>query len=476
MSASAVNAIWTVGTTRVKTSFTFSYIDVSSNPAYYTNKNVTATQLFLPVDFEALAFAMGDILNAGRNTTAVSSTVDGLNMTIGNGVVPSLQSVSSFRQYINTGFTKASEYASLEQGKADIISKSTDNEYTLRVPTTVATSHCASHFILDLAPSPSTLTLGTRKGNDSNFYYVSMRDTTCSPVAFDLPYAAGQGITGSSWGCFLPSTGQTYTSYFLVWPAKDLVTPLASCNSTVAAGIANVTYQDLTSSYNISDQPQLSDPVDVTESAWDLYFSWFAFSSLTNGGSPGLTYLVHLNLNSLDTGTTGESWGTLFKTWSEAALAMSITKLVNTNTIYDGDPAWINQTSFIGYNSANGSRVSMIQNHLPAQAISDALVIGPSGYTALLLIVMGLMFILLCGALVVALSAPPVTLNPLDPVSVLLVAQNSPPSIGADGGCLGNVSQVRDENVPIQYRAVNSQHLAFVFGDNYYEAPKFGRM
>ncbi|KAM0755501.1 hypothetical protein T439DRAFT_351287 [Meredithblackwellia eburnea MCA 4105] len=479
LSASAVNAVWVVGNEQVSTPFTLSYVDVSSNQAYYTNKNVSGTQLYQPEDFEALAYSMADALNAGKNSTATNSVVDGLNMTIADGVVPSLRPISTLRQSIKGGSpVTGGQNVSLPRGRPAIISMATTNDYTVQAPVAVATSSCVSHWLLETQPAPSTLTLTPVSGNDTLFYYVDIRDTMCSTTAYTLRYAAGNGISGSSWGCFLPSTGQVYTSYFMVWPAKKLATAIASCNSTVKAGVASFEYQDLTSTYNISGSPQLTTPVDVTESAWNLYFNWFSFPSLQNTGSPGLSYLVRANEISLGRFANGEPWANVFKTWSQAALAMGITKLVNTNTIYGTDPTWLAETGdyFTGYNNTDGTAAKMVLNVLPVQAKSDALVIGPTGYTALLIIVIGLMFVLLCGALGVAFAAPPVTLNPLDPVSVLLVAQNSPPSVGADGGCLGNVSQVRDENVPIQYRAVNNQHLAFVFGENYYEPPQFGRM
>ncbi|KAM0747597.1 hypothetical protein T439DRAFT_92568 [Meredithblackwellia eburnea MCA 4105] len=479
LSASAVNAVWVVGNEQVTTSFNLSYVDVSSNQGYYTSPSVTSTQIFEPEDFESLAFAMADALNEGKNSTAANTVVDGLNMTISNGVVPSLKPINHFRQSIKHNSSDAGgQSVQLPPGRAEIISFATTNDYALQAPTTVASSTCVSHWGTDPHRELSTLTLTWQKGNDSSFYYLHAVDTRCPDNNATFAFSTEHEIIASSWGCIV--NNEVYTSYFALNPRKNSTAVLASCYSTVATGIANLTYGDLTSSYSISDSPELEREVDVTAAAWAMYLTWFAGPSHHNAGSPGLSFLVRANLFNLNQFTYGEPWANIFQSWSQATLAMGMTKLMNTNTIFDLGPAseWTTQVqgSFLNYTSPDGSALPMVVNHLSVQAKSDALVVGPSGYTAALLIVIGVMFVLLCGALGVALAAPPVALNPLDPVSVLLIAQNSPPSARADGGCLGNVSQVRDQKVPIQYRAVNSQHLAFIFGENNYATPLFGRM
>lgn len=53
------------------------------------------------------------------------------------------------------------------------------------------------------------------------------------------------------------------------------------------------------------------------------------------------------------------------------------------------------------------------------QVVSDALVIGPTGFTALILLVVGAMLAVLCTCLALAIKFAPVSLNPLDPVRLL---------------------------------------------------------
>ena len=60
--------------------------------------------------------------------------------------------------------------------------------------------------------------------------------------------------------------------------------------------------------------------------------------------------------------------------------------------------------------------------------------------------------------------------------SIMLVAQNSEITPHADGGCLGNPDSVRSPSARIKLRAVNAQHLAFVWGESHWESPVIGRM
>lgn len=59
---------------------------------------------------------------------------------------------------------------------------------------------------------------------------------------------------------------------------------------------------------------------------------------------------------------------------------------------------------------------------------------------------------------------------------MMLVAQNSAVTPLADGGCLGDPSNVRSPGAAIKLRAINAQHLAFVWGEEHYEPPVIGRM
>ncbi|KAL8283950.1 hypothetical protein RQP46_005063 [Phenoliferia psychrophenolica] len=163
---------------------------------------------------------------------------------------------------------------------------------------------------------------------------------------------------------------------------------------------------------------------------------------------------------------------------------MAVAKSVNAATYYAFDPAWnLNTPSSVRY-QFDGSKYDgqyfYGDPHSPISCVntvsSEALLIGPTGLSGLLLLVVGAMLLLLLGSLILTIMSPPVTLNPLDPVSVLLVAQNSPPSHEADGGCLGNVNQAQGRSAKIQYRAVSDQHLAFVFNAAYLDPPRLGRM
>ena len=58
----------------------------------------------------------------------------------------------------------------------------------------------------------------------------------------------------------------------------------------------------------------------------------------------------------------------------------------------------------------------------------------------------------------------------------MLVAQNSEITPHADGGCLGNPDSVRSPAARIKLRAVNAQHLAFVWGESHWEPPVNGHM
>ncbi|KAL8277811.1 hypothetical protein RQP46_009794 [Phenoliferia psychrophenolica] len=102
----------------------------------------------------------------------------------------------------------------------------------------------------------------------------------------------------------------------------------------------------------------------------------------------------------------------------------------------------------------------------PAFITCTCLKVGPDSWEALYLGVVAAMWLAVLLALAVSIHHPPVSLDPLDPISMLLIAQNSPPSAELEGGCTGDVDRLRSRNVKMRLCAVDSERLGFVFGDD----------
>ncbi|KAM0754291.1 hypothetical protein T439DRAFT_354010 [Meredithblackwellia eburnea MCA 4105] len=464
LASTAINGIFVATNTQVTTNFKLGYSDPQANPAYYASIADIQTMLILnPGDFEGVAYSILDTIRRGYNASTSSIQVDGISTAAGTGVTPALFAISNMRSSISAG----SHDFSIPRPRADIISHAGTNEYHLVVPTTVARSTCFSHWTNDANYVPPTFIISdpvNNTGSSPPTISVEVTDPICGE-RLSLSYLSYPEFYGGMFHCYVNK--KMHSTYFAIraYGGELDSTALASCNTTVVAGSIPLSYNDAGRNYSYPPNTDLYNLYDWTDSTEAMIQNWMGSYTDHNTASPGLSHLVYDNLGLLDPKMSlpyGQPWDTLFKAYTQAICSLPITKLINSNTEFGTDPLYFNSSASNFVLTADST------------ATSDAIVIGPTGHSAALVIIFT--FMLLCFALWITIQAPPVTFNPLDPVSVLLVAQNSPPSIGADGGCLGEVSQVRDPNVSIQYRAVNNQHLAFVFGENYYEPPKFGRL
>ncbi|KAM0749086.1 hypothetical protein T439DRAFT_327582 [Meredithblackwellia eburnea MCA 4105] len=432
-------------------------------------------ELLNPQDFDGLTYASANRVWTNDSVADVFSSVDGLNSTLGQGITPALYQINNYRSTL-----KRASDSNLGAEFGYIITNSSTNEYTLTAPVAKANTTCidltldsTTYFPMFYAPD-SSLTSNAR------FVYEAVFDENCNDLGNGqitgsrIVFAANhpKGIVGTI-TCM--NNSQAYTSYYLVKTPVNTATgnltffPLASCRTNVMVGDGiNIKYYDLNTSYVLPGSEAkkpfsilAGNTTDATALANELVQSWWTnITSTSTTGSYGMLYFVTaiISLNTWDFKTPMEHF-------TQALYSMAVAKKINAETYYA-----------VGESMSSIAGQSVQLSAYTNTVASDALVVGPSGYSALYLVVMGLQLLALVICVALAIRFPPVSLNPLDPVSVLLVAQNSPPSIMADGGCLGDVDQVRSAGAKITYRAVNNQHLGFVFGPSYYEAPKFGRM
>ncbi|KAK4703169.1 hypothetical protein P7C70_g3049, partial [Phenoliferia sp. Uapishka_3] len=476
-SSSAVVAIYTASNEQVSANFGLPYPTIFANPercrsfspfeaaktacmlttdladnaeSYQLNPTV----LLDPEDFDGLAFAIGTTFLMNGSLAGVSTLVDGLSMSIGNGIVPSLRQTNQFR---NTLQLYGDVSNSLSKMESYIITNASTNVYTTSAPTVQASSTCVPVGFGQ--SSPLQLTNFTQAEGGTS-WFVTVMDSNCAantpPGQLRIFNNTGvlavfSCLTDDEHACVPDHTS------LLVLFADELLLPRCF-------------YFDLNSSYVLPPDFYLSaDTTNVAGLANAIVFQELTSKSLVvfefASGSKIFDYTLAAEIaGKFD-----------FHYFTQALYAMAVSKMVTAETWY---ATMTQNLTYIGLGTNGYFSDGLPANLslLPNTVVSDALGIGPTGISALLIFVVGLVVVLLLASLVLAVAFPPVTLNPLDPVSVLLVAQNSPPALAADGGCLGDVNQVRSKGDRIQYRAVNNQHLAFVFGPSDYDQPKLGRM
>ncbi|KAM0756075.1 hypothetical protein T439DRAFT_351799 [Meredithblackwellia eburnea MCA 4105] len=478
--SSAVVAIWTAGNESVSKPVTMIYPSIYANPNHYNQRIATynATELLHPEDFEGLVVEAANRVWKGDQVANVYNLVDGLNMTIGNGIAPSLHKVANYRQSLKVRGDQA-----LPSNFVDIVTNSTTNLFTIAAPTAIANTTCTD--LLNSNDQSTLFARVVRQNTTASLWAIDIFDSHCTgDLGGGIQTYINQGtrFIGGSIAC--RNNSQAYIAYYATNTqyANDSngFIPLASCFTSVTAGDGNnIFYSDLNTSYTLPGS-EAKDPffltttnqTDVSLLAHVLVNGYWSIRTQTPTGSFGLQYLTSAISAKVNNSTGRYVWPIeeTFTSLTRAMYSMAVAKLVNAETYYAVDSVYPKNGTFGGDQS--------VPNLSPysAKITSDALVIGPQGYTSLLLIVVGVMLAFLVASVIIAILFPPVSLNPLDPVSVLLVAQNSPPSLSADGGCLGDVDQVRSKEDLIQYRAVNNQHLSFIFGPSFYEKPQFGRM
>lgn len=345
----AVVAIWTVGNEQVSSNFILPYVDIQSNVAHFDiiALGTLGAELLQPNDFEGLGFNAAQQLIANLSVADVDTLVDGLNMTLGGGIAPSLLQISTFRNSLKDGTSSAT---GLAPGRADIITNATTNEYLVSAPTVQATASCIS---LQLDPQSSPLTVHYLNATNSEFVVADVSDSNCDRDGAHLQVRQGTGTTSGAISCM--KGDQAYISYysFNTTLANDsLVTskpefyPLAACYVAVQAGVGeNILYFDLNQSYVLPDatqkQPFRLDPktaVNATAYAAALVNNWWGIYSRQPAGSEGLSYLVRARYT-----LTRDAKNYLaadFVAYTQAIYSMAVIKMISTETYYQTDPAW----------------------------------------------------------------------------------------------------------------------------------------
>ncbi|KAL8292727.1 hypothetical protein RQP46_001339 [Phenoliferia psychrophenolica] len=252
----------------------------------------------------------------------------------------------------------------------------------------------------------------------------------CPSTTWDLIYS-GSEIMSSMISCM--NNGKSYAGYFFINatdPAAPVFVPLASCLTTVTAGTkSGVIYRD-------GSSPKYYIP-ELYDYNWDE------------------TILIQQLKHRAD--ATALSQSLVAQMWGDQSLGghgyTALNKLVK-----GSDSEWTREWTL--------GVLQGVTRSMAAMAIQlSCLKVGPSGWETLYLGVVAAMWLAVLLALAVSLRNPPVSLDPLDPISMLLVAQNSPPSSELEGGCTGDVDRLHSRKVKMRLRAVDSDHLGFVYGD-----------
>ncbi|KAL8293117.1 hypothetical protein RQP46_000811 [Phenoliferia psychrophenolica] len=441
--SSALVGTFTAATEHQVLDFSLRYVTFQQNQDFYnTNSNVTLRQLTLnsPQDFEAFPFRAGRWVNGNISTNETRTAVDGTESTPSSGFLPVMLPVTAFTGSVHLyNRISAPQEEKFSGISCDIIGNATDDAYKVSAPTAVASATC-------LLPANMTATLSP-SSSSSDYVEFAVQDSTCGSTTF-IYRNLTSNITGT-YSC-MGQDNKAYIAYFDFLPSTGTIFPLAQCSATAGYGDGSgITYRDSDVSYKMSLGDKLGrnafhvqNIVDASPlSILALQVFWYQFFGLQS--SPGLTYFSKATKRSFVKSALRE-WELL----TIGMLNIGLAKVVNTETYHSL------------YENPGNRTDGKVAGTTPyyTELSSTAVWIGPRGYNRLWLAIIGGMFICLLVAFCLTARFRPVTLNPLNPVSVLLVAQNSPTTPLADGGCLGDVDQVRaTADTRIRFRAVNNQ-------------------
>ncbi|KAL8286964.1 hypothetical protein RQP46_003970 [Phenoliferia psychrophenolica] len=283
----------------------------------------------------------------------------------------------------------------------------------------------------------------------------------------------GQNVSASMVQCMYNDTS-SYTGYFFIntTGATPTFFPLASCLTTVVAGVkSGVTYSDEDPYFILEGTPEspllpssptlvqeLKQPADATALSLDLVAQMWGDQSQGGRGSASLHQLVskiddYHPFSDPHNTTAADTTQRIFTSLTQGMAAMAVSKQLREET-------FVTVTSSSEYLETTG--IPLTGTVTPILFTCTCLRVGPNGWENLYLGVVAAMWLAVLLALVVSLRNPPVSLDPLDPISMLLVAQNSPPSAELEGGCTGDVDRLHSRKVKMRLRAVDSERLGFV--------------
>ncbi|KAK4703547.1 hypothetical protein P7C70_g2673, partial [Phenoliferia sp. Uapishka_3] len=475
LASPAIVSIWTASPAQADLSFTLNDTSVTANPQYYSNFSLLNPQLYHIEEYDGLVVSLTALLasskflatqNISTAPMSLSSSVDDLSSPIGSGVSPLLRQVRQLETSVNfKGYIGVDRTMDINRTLEMQIRSTTSNVYTFQAPVTVAESTNVT--------SDSLVAQHLRLRLDSYIITVLLSVPFCPGTIWQLEYVNAPLLV-STVNCM--SGSASYTGYFAILGTRDGTTkigriptfiPLASYLTTVVAGVGsnikyfsqNMTYElgtgsspTGTESNNSSYRYQLDvgSEANATNLADHLVTRYFGQDTLGGLSSSTLVQLLRV-LNAIQ--ASDDVVRDAFATLTRAMYAMAVTKQVSQET-----------TQYIARLGHFPADVTQAKTSF-IQVSSLALRIGPSGWSVLYNGVVAAMWVAVVFALRISSVHRPVTLDPLDPISVLLVAHNSPPAAELNGGGTGDLDQLATHKVNMRLRALDPDHLGFVYGE-----------
>ncbi|KAL8286963.1 hypothetical protein RQP46_003969 [Phenoliferia psychrophenolica] len=390
--APAVISIWQAGSSHVDLTIETNF---TSFAAMYDYRNAT-TEQSSPWEYDSLVYRFTDGIGAMLSSGGYSVGDEDVDGT--------------------------SDYYLMEGLSA--VDKSESTTVTLTVPFVVAQSNCTA---------PTSL-LATNLTSTVDDVRVRVEDRLhCPGSAWDLVYSK-LGIVSNMVHCY--QNGTSYAGYFFINATSPTptFTPIASCITTVAAGTkSGVSYSDNDPGWSLEESSvfhthspssadlikELKYPADATELSHNLAAQQWSDQSLGGRGSVTLNKLVgglvdqHF-FEEPRNASADAKMSTVFASLTRALAAMAVSKQVYAETWATLSASEdVNSISLAG--TAPSSPPSGIVT--PAFMTCSCLKVGPTGWGLLYLGVVAAMWLAVLLALVVSLRNPPVSLDPLDPVS-----------------------------------------------------------
>ncbi|KAM0755975.1 hypothetical protein T439DRAFT_320669 [Meredithblackwellia eburnea MCA 4105] len=400
--------------------------------------------------------------------STLSSSVDDLPSQLGSGISPSMLQLSTFTSLLSTNQGPGVNLTAQEK----LLVTTGKNVFRAEVPVAQATMNCTSGGM--------TFSSFTQSAYGFTSFYLN--DTLCGPIpgtgvspdpTLQHTVPTGDYFAGSLYSCYSNSTGQARVGLYIVIPSTQSFVTIGVCTGKVTAGwVGNVTYVEGTDHYTLPANFVINDKVDATfiseailDSNWLSSLPTVFFGALNKFGKffevPGLNEIGDSAAQRLL--VPANQTLPMLKTLSEAVLAMSVSKMTNAITINSNYQT--GQLPFSIDESHYRTTIEYSANRIGAKKIQLAWLAIPA-----------LLLIILIISLLSVLRYRPVPMNPLDPISMMLIAQNSPATPHADGACMGELEHARTPKEKIRYRALNQQHLGFVWGPSTYDPPVLGRM